>query len=174
MAVSAKIEVVIKDACILFDLIDLDLLGCFYQLNLNVLTTPDVIAEITDENQRLQVNLYIDNGQLQIDESGDLADQREIVDKNPGLSLADASVLDLATRRKATVLSSDKSLRKESQRRGLTVRGVLWIVEELHLQQILSLEVMLEKLKAYPEINRWAPKSHIETLIKKYSPEPKP
>jgi rRNA maturation endonuclease Nob1 len=170
MSVSAKIEVVIKDACILFDLIDLDLLGSFYQLNLIVKTTPQVIAEITDTDQLSQVTVYIDNGKLQIDDSGDHAEHSEIVDKNPGLSLTDASVLDLATRLNATVLSSDKSLRNESQRRGLTVRGVLWIVEELHCKQILTLEAMLEKLKAYPEMNRWAPRSHIDALIKKYSP----
>jgi len=174
MAVSAKMEVVIKDACILFDLIDLDLLASFYGLSLFVITTPEVMAEITDENQLSQVNVYIESGQLQIDSSGDFDEHRQIVDQNPGLSLTDASVLDLATRRKATVLSSDKSLRNESQRRGLTVRGVLWILEELYLQQILTVDVMLEKLKAYPEMNKWAPRSHIDALIKKYSPEPKP
>jgi predicted nucleic acid-binding protein len=167
-------EIVIKDACILFDLIDLGLLASFYQLNLIVVTTPEVLAEITDGAQLSQVTMYIDSGRLQIDSSGLFDEHRQIVEKNPGLSLTDAAVLDLATRRKATVLSSDKSLRNESQRRGLTVRGLLWILEELHLQQILTVEAMLEKLKTYPEMNKWAPKSHIEALIRKYSPEPKP
>jgi len=167
-------EVVIKDACILFDLIDLDLLGSFYQLNLIVMTTPDVLAEITDQIQLSQVTKYVDSGQLQIDGSGVLDEHRQIVNKNPGLSLTDASILDLATRRNATVLSSDNSLRNESRRRGLMVRGMLWILEELHIQQILTREVMLEKLEVYPKLNKWAPRLHIEALIKKYSPEPKP
>jgi len=169
MAVSAKVEVVIKDACIMFDLIDLGLLDGFYQLELIVMTTPGVIAEILDETQLKQVQVYIDNGRLQIDTSGTLEDLDQIVEANPGLSFTDASVLDLATRHKATVLSSDQSLRKESQKRGLTVRGLLWIIEQLHLEQILAIEVMLEKLKLYQELNKWAPRSHIEALIKKYA-----
>src|SRR5271169_4828387 len=98
MAVSAKVEVVIKDACIMFDLIDLGLLDGFYQLELIVMTTPGVIAEILDETQLKQVQVYIDNGRLQIDTSGTLEDLDQIVELNPGLSFTDASVLDLATR----------------------------------------------------------------------------
>ena len=70
MSVSAKEEVIIKDACVFFDLIDLELLDCFYQLELTVITTPEVIAEIADDSQLNKIRPYIDNGNLQIDSFG--------------------------------------------------------------------------------------------------------
>lgn len=168
MSVLVKAEVVIKDACILFDLIDLGLLSCFYKLNLFVITTPEVLAEITDKAQLKEINGYIESGSLQIDYFGIVENITPILDSNPGLSFTDASVLEVASRREATILSSDKSLRNESQRRGLTVRGLLWILEELYIQQIVELDIFLQKLKEYPEINKRAPKNEVQNLIDKY------
>ena len=167
MSASAKVEVIIKDACILFDLLDLGLLESFYRLQLTVITTPEVIAEITDEEQLAEIEPYINKGFLQIDQFGVFETILGIVDTNPGLSLADAAVLEAALRREATVLSSDKSLRNEAARRELIVKGMLWILEELYNQQILSLEVVVEKLLLYAEMNSRAPKIEISNLIAK-------
>lgn len=165
MSASVKVEVVIKDACILFDLLDLELLANFYQLKLTVITRPEVIAEITDEHQLRQIQPYIDNGNLQIDGVDALETLIAIMEANPGLSLTDAAVLETATRRDAAILSSDKSLRNESTRRGITVRGLLWVLEELFNQGVLTLDAVLEKLTLYPEVNKRAPKSEITGLI---------
>jgi len=120
---SAKVEIVIKDACVFFDLIDLDLLSSFYRLPLIVFTTPQVLAEIIEEVQLDEVNAYLESGQLQVDHLGLFETLALIIEGNPGLSFTDASVLEAATRRDATVLSSDKSLRSESSRRGITVQN---------------------------------------------------
>lgn len=169
MSASTREEVVIKDACILFDLIDLGLLDHFYTLRLTVVTTPEVISEITDENQLEAVNRHIESGQLELDREGEYDVITGIIDLCPGLSFTDGSVLEAATRRKAVILSSDKSLRNESQRRGLTVRGMLWILEELFIQQVIETDVFLEKLRTYPEVNKWAPRKLIAALINKYT-----
>lgn len=169
MSASAKAEVIIKDACILFDLLDMGLLESFYRLQLTVITTPEVIAEITNEEQLAEIQPYIDKGFLQIDHFGVVETIIDIFDTNPGLSLTDAAVLEAALRREAAVLSSDKSLRNESARKGLVVKGLLWVLEELYNQNIIELTVMLKKLKSYPDFNQRAPKNEIEKLIKKYS-----
>lgn len=168
MSASAKVDVVIKDACILFDLLDLDLLAHFYQLKLTVMTRPEVLAEITDETQLGQIQPYIDNGNLQIDGVDVLETAMAIIETNPGLSLTDAVVLETASRREATILSSDKSLRNESTRRGIAVRGLLWVLEELFNQEIISKFKLIEKLQEYPTINKRAPRTEIESIIKKY------
>lgn len=165
MSALAKVEVVIKDACILFDLLDLELLGSFYELKLMVITRPEVLAEITDEDQLGQLQPYIDSGNLQIDGVDVLEIAMAIVETNPGLSLTDAAVLETASRREATILSSDKSLRNESTRRGIAVRGLLWVLEELFNEGVLPSEVVLEKLALYPEVNRRAPKTEIASLV---------
>lgn len=168
MSGSINVEIVIKDACILFDLIDLGLLPSFYQLPLIVVTTPQVMAEITDEIQLVEINAYLESGQLQLDYLGQFETIALITGANAGLSFADASVLEVATRRNAAILSSDKSLRNESSRRGITVRGLLWVLEELYNQEIIELKILIEKLEAYLIINKWAPKIEIENLFKKY------
>ncbi len=167
MSVSVKVEVIIKDACILFDLLDLGLLESFYRLKLTVITTPEVIAEIIDDEQLAEIQPYIDAGHLQIDRLGVFENILAIIDSNPGLGLTDAAVLEAAIRRDASILSSDKSLRNESARRGLIVKGLLWVLEELYSHQILSLEVVVEKLLLYPEVNKRAPRVEISNLIAK-------
>lgn len=165
---SAEKEIVIKDACVLFDLIDLGILKQFYQLDITVYTTPEVIAEITDEAQLTEVNNYIENGRLRIDEYGTFETIVTIIAMNPGLSFADGSVIELAIRINATVLSSDKGLRNEAQRRSLKVRGVIWVIEELEKNGIIDVKTAIEVLNKYPQVNKRAPVSEIEKLIRKY------
>ncbi len=87
MSASTREEVVIKDACILFDLIDLGLLDHFYTLRLTVVTTPEVISEITDENQLEAVNRHIESGQLELDREGEYDVITGIIDLCPGSQL---------------------------------------------------------------------------------------
>jgi len=150
-------------------LIDLGLLPSFYELQLVVVTTPQVLAEIIDEAQLDEVNVYLESGQLQLDHFGLFEAIALIIEGNPGLSFTDGSVLEAATRRNAAILSSDKSLRNESSRRGITVHGLLWVLEELYSQKIIELNVLNEKLEAYPIINKRAPKVELEKLLRKYN-----
>lgn len=165
MSVSVNPTILIKDACILFDLLDLELLADFYRLHVTVITTPEVISEIEDPEQLEQIQPYIDSGQLQVDRNGVLANMILITDGNPGLSLTDASVLEAATRLQAMILSSDGSLRRVSQQKGITVRGMLWVLEELYRKEILTKELVLEKLVRYPQVNVRAPQIETEHLI---------
>jgi len=162
-----KGAIVIKDACILFDLIDLEILSEFYKLDCVVITTPQVIYEITNEKQLAEINGYIEADKLKVDGTGDLSDIVTITDENPGLTLTDASVIEIALRKNAAVLSSDKSLRNISQKKGLQVMGVLWIIERLYNVGIIEKEVALTKLAIYPEINKRAPKQETDDLIGK-------
>jgi len=169
--VPTKEEIVIKDACVLFDLLDLNLMEEFYKLDLIVYTTPQVIAEVTDEDQLSKVNVYIQSMKLKIDGNGLVDDVQFISDEYPGLSFADSSVIELAIRKNCTVLSSDNTLRKISVKKKLIVHGMVWIIEELHRCEIISSENAIEKLRSYPEINQRAPKKEIDELIRKLTSE---
>lgn len=158
-------DIVIQDACIFFDLIDLGLIESFFELGLKVITCPQVIAEITNPDQMDLTNIFIERGSLLVDKNGDLSEIQKIFDANSGLSLTDSTVLELAIRRKGTVLSSDLSLRKATKKSGLNVRGVLWIIDELVKGQIISEELAVKSLKLYLEINNRAPKNAIVDMI---------
>lgn len=171
MQVSHKEEIVIKDACVLFDLIDLGLLDPFYCLNLVVYTTPQVINEVEDEKQLAMIKGYIDNNKLLVDYGGEFEIIQEIMEENRGLSFTDGSVIELAARRKAAVLSSDKSVRLISERRNMPVRGVLWIIEQLFIFNQIEKQHALSVLKVYPTINVRAPRKEIDLLIKRLKEE---
>lgn len=164
---SDKKEIVIKDACILFDLVDLNLLEDFFQLDVSAFTTPQVIGEITNEMQWEEISKFINNGKLQIDADGEFEVIAALYDEHAGLSIPDSSVLELAIRKDAIIFSSDGSLRKISVKKNLTVRGILWIVEELHSREYLSSKIAIEKLNLYEIINQRAPIKEIKKLIDK-------
>lgn len=164
---SDKKEIVIKDACILFDLVDLKLLELFFQLEIVAYTTPLVIGEITDEEQRQVISSFINSGTLQIDNKGDFEAIEKIFIDYPGLSLPDSSVLELAQRKNAVIYSSDGGLRKAATKEYLPVRGVLWIVEELYNRSIIDKTNAIEKLNEYQQTNQWAPVKEIKILLDK-------
>lgn len=164
---SDKREIVIKDACILFDLVDLNLLEDFFQLEVDAFTTSQVIGEITNEQQWDAVSKFINNGKLRIDDDGTLEAITKINDEYPGLSLPDSSVLELAIRKNAIVYSSDGSLRKASVKEDITVRGIIWIIAELHTLELMTSEIAIAKLNLYEAINQRAPIKDIKNLISK-------
>ena len=166
---SDKIEIVIKDACILFDLVDLNLLEDFFQLDVSAFTTPQVIGEITNEMQWEEISKFVTSGKLQIDADGEFEVIAGIFDEYAGLSIPDSSVLELAIRKDAIIFTSDGILRKISVKKNLIVRGILWIVEELHKKEIISQDMALHKLNRYLEINQRAPIKEVKNLIKNIS-----
>ena len=114
-----------------------------------------------------QISKFVDNGKLQIDTDGEFDTVQKIYDEYPGLSIPDSSVLELALRKVAVIYSSDGSLRKISVKRGLTVRGILWIIEELYSNGFLTKEQAMRKLTFYETINQRAPANEIKKLIRK-------
>ena len=165
--VSIEQTIVIKDACILIDLVDLDLLEAFYQLDVRAVTTGFVVAEILDEEQVVAVKKVVDDGRLTVYDDGDLAEINALTNQHPGLSFADCSVLELAFRVPGIILSADGSLRNEAKRRQLTVKGSLWVLNQLVEQGFMTKEVCLAKLDLYPRVNSRAPKRDIQLLISK-------
>jgi len=163
--VSDKREIVIKDACILFDLVDLNLLEDFFQLEVDAFTTSQVIGEITNEQQWDAVSRFINNGKLRIDDDGTFEVITKINEEYPGLSLPDSSVLELAIRKNAIVYSSDGSLRKASLKEGITVRGIIWIIAELYRLELMTKESAIAKLNLYETINQRAPLKEINKLM---------
>jgi hypothetical protein len=167
--VSTSKEIVVQDACVLFDLIELGLMHPFFELDLKVLTTIQVIGEIEDLEQLNIVNEFISSGKLGIDSTGLHEDINEILTNNSGLSFADSSVLALALRINGSVLSSDLKLRHATIRNKLTVRGVLWVLDELHTNNNFTTSETINRLKQYQNINDRAPRMEIKAMIDRLS-----
>ena len=156
----------------MIDLIELDLMESFYKLKLKIITTNQVVSEITDIKQSDILKELISAGVVQVDNNGKFENINNLYQACPGLSFTDCSVIELAVRKKGFILSSDGGLRKYAHLNSISVNGVLWIIEELVNKKILTLENALSKLALYLDINDRAPKKDIATLIKKLSKVP--
>lgn len=164
---STNEDIIIKDSCILFDLLDLGLLDDFFKLPFQAYTTLLVIGEVEDEEQKWAVNRHVTEGRIKVDGAGAYEAIAAIMAISPGLSFTDGSVLELADRMQAVILSADGILRKIGRQQNFTVRGTLWVIEEMCNKQILSVEVAIAKLELYPKINERVPKLEITALIAK-------
>lgn len=167
MQASTNENIIIKDSCTIIDHCELGLLDVFFRMDLTVYSTPNVIAEITDPEQAGMIEKYIQSGHLRIDGNGDVIAINQLVIEYPALSAADSSVLELAIRIRATILTSDGSLRKASQANDVTVRGIIWVIEEMYIKGFIDKDTALLKLEQYPAINSRAPKKEILALIEK-------
>ena len=161
-------EIAIKDACAIFDLFDLDLMEAFLKLDYRVCTTIHVVDEITDSDQLENITKLISSNRILVDNIGTYEDIQVLVSENSGLSFADCSVVEFAIRNTCTILSSDGSLRKISYRKGLTVHGMIWIIEALVINKIISIDIAIDKLNRYKSVNSRAPKKEVDDLINNF------
>ncbi len=138
-------NVAVTDACIFIDLMELRLLSQFFGLDLHVNTSTDVFNELYTDQQEL-LRAYMSVGKLTIHnilpgEWEDIA-----LKKYPrSLSDSDKTVLFLAKKINAIVLSSDKAVRNYSKQNSVPIHGILWIFDKLIEGNLISKEVAISK-----------------------------
>lgn len=169
LLMSNNSNILINDSCILFDLLDLGLIREFFRLEYIKFTTSHVISEIENKEQLVEITTFIENESLIVDAYGTIESILAITENHPGLSYTDGSVFELAMRKSGILLTSDKNLRNFANSSNLSVKGMLWIVEHLYENKIISVDAALEKLNFYPQINTRIPKKELNELITKLS-----
>jgi rRNA-processing protein FCF1 len=125
-----KVKIAITDANIFIDLYDLVLTKTFFNLEFEIHTTSAVIFELYPEQQEL-LQAYQSVGWLTIH---NLEEQNFIEIYNErypkSLSEADKSVLYIANKINACVLSSDKTLRNCAKNKEIEYHGMIWIFDK--------------------------------------------
>lgn len=125
-----KVKIAITDANIFIDLYDLGLTKSFFNLELEIHTTSAVIFELYSEQQEI-LQAYQSVGRLTIHNLKE-QDFIEIYNENypKSLSEADKSVLHVANKINACVLSSDKTLRNCAKNKEIEYHGMIWIFDK--------------------------------------------
>jgi len=159
-------NILVKDACIIIDLIELDLLDVFLSLDYIVITSQSVVKEITDEAQAELLANHIKANNMQKENDGELSDILNLMQKYTGISYADATVLELSLRINATLLSADKLLRKAGKNEGTTICGTLWVIKELYMSKIINSTIAITKINELTQINTRIPVTLCKNLIK--------
>ena len=141
------VKLAITDACIFIDLCELQLVSQFFQLDLDIHTSVDVFHELYPSQQELLMAFY-SFGKLTLHSL--TADDRMAI-FNGGyprsLSDNDKTVLHLAVKIGAMVLSSDRVVRHIAKKKAIAYHGMLWIFDQLLEAGLLDCQEASDKLQ---------------------------
>ncbi|MBD5356573.1 MAG: PIN domain-containing protein [Bacteroides sp.] len=165
-------EIIVNDTNIFIDLHSIGLLSALCDLPYDVHTVDFVVNEIKDQAQAESLAALVGEGKIKV-ESFNMDELSEIIEEHStvsgNLSVPDCSVCYYARKHFATLLTGDRQLRKYAEGNNVTVRGVLFIFDELVAQNIIDAETAVQKLRELTNINVRLPKSEIEKRIKNWS-----
>lgn len=148
-----QIKIAVTDANIFIDLHELELTHAFFLIGFEVHTTIAVLNELYAEQQQL-LQTYVGAGKLMVHnllEDDFLAIQAASYPKS--LSPSDQSVLHIANKLNACVLSSDKALRNCAKNQAIEYHGMLWIFDRLVETMVLTKMSAAQKLQELLRIN---------------------
>jgi len=158
----------VTDANIFIDLYELDLLPLFFELDLTLYTTKEVLLEC-DENQRLELQFFINKRKLMVYTISEMDVLKiEKMSFNRGLSEQDRSVLFLAKKQNSMVISGDNLIRKWCKQNAIEVHGILWVLDELNLAGLMTFQETIDKLEFLLQINFWLPTKAANKLLEKW------
>ncbi|WP_136809590.1 hypothetical protein [Desulfosediminicola flagellatus] len=156
----------VNDANILIDLLKIDLLEQFFELDFDFQVTDMVVAEIEEDNAG-KLQTCIDNELLtkQSFSFEDLMKIQSIEVENPALSIADCSCLYLAQNLNATLLTGDAALRRIALQQNIEVHGILWVLDEMLAIHLLTQVQAHDKLQQLMKINPRLPKGECKKRL---------
>jgi rRNA-processing protein FCF1 len=142
-----KIKIAVTDACIFIDLYDLGLVALFFNLEIEIHTTSAVYFELYLEQQQV-LKAYQSVDKLIVHNLQE-KDFIEIYSEEypKSLSETDKSVLHIANKLNACVLSSDKALRNCAKNKDIEYHGMIWIFDKLVETSVLTPKEAASKLK---------------------------
>jgi predicted nucleic acid-binding protein len=139
--------IAITDACIFIDLHSLEIISLFFGLNIEVHTSYDVINELYPYQKEILLEFEI-AGKLVIHNITE-NDRRIIYTQTYPKSLSDndKTVIHLAVKLDAILLSSDKAVRRFAKSISIEYHGMLWILDQMVENDLLPNVTACEKLK---------------------------
>jgi rRNA-processing protein FCF1 len=148
-----KLKIAVTDANIFIDLYDLGLTNMFFNLELEIHTSSSVLFELYSEQQQI-LQAYQSVGKLNVHNLQEI-DFIDIYNEEypKSLSEADKSVLHIANKINACVLSSDKTLRNCAKNKKIEYHGMIWILDRLVETNILKANEAKLKLKQLTAVN---------------------
>lgn len=147
-------KVAVTDACIFIDLIDLNIISPFFQLEIELHTTVSVMNELFKEQKQI-LEAYQTVKKLQVHNLGEKDfTEMEKIPFPRGLSQEDRSVIYLSKKLGgAIVLSSDKLKRNFAGSLDLPFHGIFWVLDQLIESGLLSKFNVIATLNQMPKIN---------------------
>jgi rRNA-processing protein FCF1 len=147
------LKIAVTDANIFIDLFDVGLMDSFFNLDLEIHTTEAVFYELYSE-QQVVLKSFQFAGKLKVHNLVE-QDFMDIYNENypKSLSEADKSVLHVANRLQACILSSDKTVRNYAKNKHIEYHGMIWLFDYFVETNSLSTTEARDKLSALVSAN---------------------
>lgn len=160
-------KLVVTDTNVFIDMMDVGALVALFGLGLEVHTTAFVVDELASD-QQTQLLPYISTGRLKVAhfDPAEIA-VVEALQTTVTIGFTDRSVVHLATRLRAMVLSGDGKLWKVCKSRRLEVHGSLWVVEQAWVHGLVPPMSCIARLEQLERLNSRLPKDMIAALIER-------
>jgi hypothetical protein len=133
------VRIIVNDANILIDLVELGLLKQFFSLPFEFQTTGSIIDELYDYQQE-ELTRFIGQEQLTVVEftEVELTAINELNLKKPALSTQDCSAFFQARKTGGILVTGDNTLKKYAKTNHIEAYGHLWVLDRLVEEEILS------------------------------------
>lgn len=146
-------RVIVNDANILIDLVELGLLQQFFGLPFEFQTTAPIMDELYDY-QQAKLDPYIQSTSLVVVDfsEDDLNEINQINLRKPTLSPQDCSAFFQAGKVAGILVTADNSLKKDARNNHVEAYGHLWVFDRLVESSVLSgkeASIMLKKLTEF-------------------------
>jgi len=147
-------KVAVTDANIFIDLINLKLIQSFFEFDFEAHTSLDVLEELHDHQKEVLL-AYKSTKKLTVHIlSPEDLDAMQTFTTSNKLSDADKSVIFVAHKEKAMLLSSDGPARKIAKEKNLETHGLVWLFDEFVQHKIISPKVACTKISELLTTNR--------------------
>lgn len=161
-------DIIVNDTNIFIDLHSIGLLDIFCELPYEIRTVDFVMAEISNPVQHTDMERLVTAGKIRVesftpDELFEIVDEHSAVSGN--LSIPDCSVCYYARKHGVTLLTGDRQLRKYAEAGRLTVKGILFVFDELVAHSVITPVAAAGKMRELYTINVRLPKSEIQRRI---------
>jgi hypothetical protein len=140
-------RIIVNDANILIDLVELGIPGEFFALDFDFRTHQGVLNELFDY-QLQALEPFIASGKLLVErpEEEELMEAAKLATSRNGLSLNDCAAFLQALKHKAILLTSDNKLRKHCMNHHTETHGHLWVFNLMVEHKLLNGKTAILKL----------------------------
>lgn len=161
-------KLAVTDANIFIDLIKLQMLGYLFSIDIEIHTTREIIDQL-NAAQYEKIDYFIQAKLLKIFDFSEVELQAIVEMPAPrALDVADKTVIYLATKLKARVLTGDGPLRKFCVSSQLDVKGILWLFDVFLQYKLIGHTTAVERMTFLLSFNDRLPKDDCLNRIKRW------
>lgn len=157
-------RIAVSDANIFIDLFKLELITHFFDLDIQIWTTEEVMLELYDHQYDVLTALkrrgllFLAQGQQ----------ETHNFDFRKSLSPADVSILQLAHDKQAILLSGESKMRTWCRKHHIEVHGIIWVLQIMVDADLLAPNLAADALHRLLSINNWLPVKVCQQRIGKW------